>query len=911
MALTALAAEAVGPALGVDYAEDGLPTRCAVARLIRSVLEARGNSRRADLERWCATLSAPHMHGSPALGERISAIVEIMLRAGEIGAHHRPEGSVVWCRDQHCVRLAPDRTVVLGAGPLAGDEKSQSGNGVLRFVEAHAAAVGLAVCLGAPDFMALPDGEPNAGVASLMAFMQRLADGDTTDVPRDAKELHWSRNRKGQRLGLLRQGEAYFLSVEAEGERRTVRLPDNETAGWLSLAVQFPGPVLSDTGPGFPAQVRAALALGCEPADDSLAGWSVPGWFEASFAQWLGEPMPETLEEAAGRDATRDRLASEPPGRRFAVEAGPGSGKTFTACARIASLIDAGVPPTRIWVISFTNAAVAELRSRIAAFLEDPTEARDISIMTLDSLAARFRRYGDQSGAGDLQSFEDGIQATTDLLRSGDRQLKGFVSTFEHMIVDEVQDLTSDRNELVLELIRTLPASCGVTLFLDSAQAIYGFARPSGAAAYPLLATRVLGDPALRFEPASLTGDHRTRSEKFRLVKEDMRRRLLASETDGKSLYTEVRNLLEEFASHSGRRPEDLIASHSAMILFRSHAELVRAATTYWDQGHNFRFRMSGGRPVLKSWIACCLAGLRSDAVLTPAEFGELWEALWPRPVEYDDWQEAWKALQTIAADGPADRVQVDRVAERLASAAPPGLAVDVVLGAGGALLSTIHGVKGREAEHVMMMLPKFRELWDGPDWGEEARVLFVGATRARRSLSIVSSRRYATRSCEGRSWSTWREVHARIEIGRDADVDDVLSVNGLPESLPGRAEQRQRTLRELARQVTKAIAVMSGGRYELFTQSPDGAERSIGFLSDDLARSLRRIGRELHPGGVMLPSAIRGLYCVDVRTVIIPEDASGDIRSRFGLSPVIIGFPPVFFKPGRPGQPAAASSKA
>ena len=914
MALTALAAESVGEALGIERMEDGLPTRPAVAELVRSILDARGHCRRSDLEQWCATLAAPRLVGSPSLTNRIYTVLEIMLRAGEIGAHDRVDGTIVWLRPQHYVRLAPDREVLLGARESAGEETNRSSPGILRAARPDGDAVGLTVCLGEPDFMAAATAEAGHRVPSLAAFIERIAARDEMigDFG-DYVEVHSRRRQTGVRLALLRgerQG-GYILTAEASGTRRAVSVADDTEAGWLSLAIQFPGASLRDDGPGFPAQIRAALALGCEPVADDLVEWTLPDWFSASFAQWLGEPAPELPSVGVGSDDERDRLASGRPDARRVIEAGPGSGKTYLACSRIAALVNEGVSPTRIWVISFTNAAITELRQRIAGFLEDASEARDINIATLDSLAARFRRYGDPAAVDDVRSFDDAIRATTELLRSEARQLKGYLSTTEHLIVDEVQDLTAERNELLLEIIKTLPAGCGVTLFLDSAQAIYGFSNRPGATVVPPLAERILGEPSLSFEAASITGDYRTRSDELRLMKEDLRRKVLRPGVDGRELYSDVREQLEDFAAQSGRTAADLIASHSAMILFRSHSELVSAATRYWEQGQVFRIRLPGGRPVLKAWIASCLSGLRSDEVLTRSHFESLWESLWPRPLGLDV-TEAWGTLRSIAADGPADKVSVARAAEQLASASPPGTAISQVMGAGGALLSTIHGVKGREAEHILMVLPKFREFRDGIDWAEEARVLFVGATRARRSLSIASSGRSYAQRLSGRSWSPWREVHARIEIGQDNDVDDLLSVLGSPGEPSERSASRQRTLRELGGKVTKAFARRNvDRRYEMFIGDPGASEKSIGYLSDDFVQSFKGISRKLYSGGAALPATIRGIFCIGVRTVVIPERLGETAVARFGLSPVVLGYPAVFFKPWRGDQPATAAGDA
>ena len=57
---------------------------------------------------------------------------------------------------------------------------------------------------------------------------------------------------------------------------------------------------------------------------------------------------------------------------RQIVEAGPGTGKTAVACARVASLIDVHeVPPSKIWLLSFTRTAVREIRNRIEDYVDD------------------------------------------------------------------------------------------------------------------------------------------------------------------------------------------------------------------------------------------------------------------------------------------------------------------------------------------------------------------------------------------------------------------------------------------------------------------------------------------------------------------------------------------------------------
>ncbi|MBI4083195.1 MAG: ATP-dependent helicase [Candidatus Lambdaproteobacteria bacterium] len=81
------------------------------------------------------------------------------------------------------------------------------------------------------------------------------------------------------------------------------------------------------------------------------------------------------------------------------VIAGAGTGKTRVITHRVARLIEQGVPPSAILMVTFTNKAAEEMRSRVEGLLRAPAQGRAIVAGTFHSVANRFlRRYATRVG---------------------------------------------------------------------------------------------------------------------------------------------------------------------------------------------------------------------------------------------------------------------------------------------------------------------------------------------------------------------------------------------------------------------------------------------------------------------------------------------------------------------------------
>src|SRR5690606_9102555 len=133
------------------------------------------------------------------------------------------------------------------------------------------------------------------------------------------------------------------------------------------------------------------------------------------------------------------------------VIAGPGAGKSAVACQRAAYLVDEGVPPSRILLVSFTRTAVAELRDRIVSYAVAGAAARSVRISTIDSHAWSLRAGFDdeplKKPLGD-GSYDLGIERTVELFKNKNPDLIDFMARLEHLIIDEAQDVMGLRAEI-------------------------------------------------------------------------------------------------------------------------------------------------------------------------------------------------------------------------------------------------------------------------------------------------------------------------------------------------------------------------------------------------------------------------------------------------------------------------------
>src|SRR5713226_10190976 len=105
--------------------------------------------------------------------------------------------------------------------------------------------------------------------------------------------------------------------------------------------------------------------------------------------QPFNPPVHLHIDYAGQLNAQQHAAVTAPPGPALVI-AGAGSGKTRTLTYRVAFLLEQGIPPDRILLLTFTNKAAGEMMRRVADLLGH--ELRTLWGGTFHSIGARILR---------------------------------------------------------------------------------------------------------------------------------------------------------------------------------------------------------------------------------------------------------------------------------------------------------------------------------------------------------------------------------------------------------------------------------------------------------------------------------------------------------------------------------------
>lgn len=585
------------------------------------------------------------------------------------------------------------------------------------------------------------------------------------------------------------------------------------------------------------------------------------------------------------------------------VQAGPGTGKTHCLLKRLEFLAEQeGLEPgSEILVLSFSVAAVAEVKSRLKDAVEKESITEDLlrtQIRTFDSFASRFiiDVTGRESLAGD---YETRIEKATELIRSNEKAIEE-LKRYRHVLVDEIQDLVGSRAAMTLQILRQV--DCGFTLLGDSAQGIYDFQISDQPDA--MTSTEFLNhvreffpelDRSIKFQR-----NYRIRGNPvLEQISEKGRNLILSNKPMAAAYLFEQYQFLESLGELSNPAVPDNFINNRSCFLCRDNGQVYRLASCLKSMDRPFSIQKRRDEKTVPSWVGWLFLGWSSSEI-RKRDFIPLFEdRLGDGSV---DAQEMWELLLRIVRQSKNSRLlNLNLLRQALKTDAVFSEAEvpadrDIVL-------STIHRSKGREFDRVAVVVGDDQGIEEAIDSDEplvdekaedETRVLFVGLTRARNKLyKLDAGRRDGLHSNKVNRWvetpvrygryGYWQPLK-RLEVGLERDIDIHSFVSEKKYGSVQKIYKNQKKIRKLNYGDSVTLRFLTSKNripiYDICVGEID-QHRSIGTTDRHFGYALLQSISETISGGVVkkVPHQITGLWIRDIVTEI--GDAGKDVVPR------------------------------
>ncbi|MBL0391588.1 RecQ family ATP-dependent DNA helicase [Ramlibacter monticola] len=499
------------------------------------------------------------------------------------------------------------------------------------------------------------------------------------------------------------------------------------------------------------------------------------------------------------KQPVQQRLVESPERGNHLVLAGPGSGKTRVIVHRIAYLLRVRrVSPESIIALAFNRNAAAELRRRLLDLAGE--DARRVTVLTYHAMALRLTGTSLEAAARLdaridfdqlIQDAIDLLNGTSDAFMDADEARDRLLQGYEHIFVDEYQDIDEKQYQLVGALAgrraNDPDAKLNIMAVGDDDQNIYSFKGASvefirrfrsdyaGEVTYLVenfrstqniiaaanhviqrAADRMKVDHPIRIDQARSQDPAGGRWESLDPLHGGLVRSMAApgnSNLQAQVVMQEIQRILAAAPETSLSRIAVLARTHRALEPLRA---LCEDSGTHFDLISNEGARSRVGFMQLREGRQTTqqLPERRSELVRLPA----LRHWLAGRVREEPDnpyWRDIASALDECAQASQVEQVPAQEVLDVLHEAANDarrGGRPDALR------LVTAHGAKGLEFDHVIVM--------DCGDWhwhgDDDRRLLYVAMTRARLTLVVM-----------------------RAEDGANPCLSDLGSVEGVADVLP------------------------------------------------------------------------------------------------------------------------------
>ncbi len=497
-------------------------------------------------------------------------------------------------------------------------------------------------------------------------------------------------------------------------------------------------------------------------------------WLSDKKQELSRQTTPESwrrIVESLNNRAQRDIVTDDRQNTNVLVLAGPGSGKTRVLVHRIAYLIRGRrEAPRSILALAYNRHAAVQIRQRLHDLIGD--DANGVTVLTCHALAMRlagstFARSIEQTEGQAQSIFDDILKEAIELLEGGrvapdeaDEQRERLLAGFRWILVDEYQDIKELEYNLIAALAGRTKRDQDQRLNLfavgDDDQNIYSF---SGSSTEYI--KRFQED--YRARPSYLT-------ENYRSTKHIVSTANAVIEPAGQRMKVErpiTVNLARSREPLGGEwGPLDPVTQGRVQILPAGNDLIAQAQLVVQELK-----RMASLDPEW-DWSSCAVIS-RNWGQLDPVRALCQMEEI-PVLVSREDFTATWQLRETQALlnwaqhqghlvkaeellrwlrqqpQGPWNKLLIEGVENYLLETnneeLPSGVfrewlaewARDNRRRQHGLLLTSAHGAKGLEFDHVVILDGSWHTSGRGEDADAPRRLYYVAMTRARKTLTLA-----------------------------------------------------------------------------------------------------------------------------------------------------------------------------
>ena len=584
-------------------------------------------------------------------------------------------------------------------------------------------------------------------------------------------------------------------------------------------------------------------------------------------------PHPAIQEQEAPEQVSERQVVSQGTiinadiHERIWVNAGPGTGKTYTVIQRLKKMLNDEIDGT-ILVLCFSRNAVQVIRERLSEAL-GPTAGSLIDdgqlvIRTFDSFAT----YMLEDELNPAWDYNQRIEAFIKMLANHSGSLNDMLG---YLIVDEIQDTVGVRARMLLSILDEV--KCGVLLLGDSCQAIFDWTiRDTDDMSFEDLASNLDKRKFGKYE----LSDNRRQSAELAEVGAKLRHTILhAGEDEQEAAVDQFKKWVsEKWETYGMKALPKQLSGGADLVLCKTNGEAAHVSQVLFESSMDIEHMMkqSSSHRSLAPWIAKVLKGndgsfLSKDAFMQNAN-----------QYNVNDTDEKWKALKSLDGHPHASVLHVKEVLSALSRMdGLPSACLNQHSDC--AIISTVHRAKGSEAEHVYWLDSPL--VYNGQQNQEGAlsdsiKAAYVAATRAKKDIHILSQDKgFYMRSVNETRWiqtgySKSKKLYCKGIAFIPGDVDNASFV-----SLEN-AEDVQNVLSALEPGMPVTLYPdENNGCFEIYF---DGLK--IGSTSVDFTMALFA-GFEATNHNKNWPSKIPDVYITAVTTVVMPEASGIDPQYR------------------------------